>query len=204
MANINHSALTDPYIHEPKGIAAASANKVYVANGTGGGAWLAAHTVGWENVADNATSAQALTSGSFIDLTNDGVGSASNSTHRLPGTGAIWNASTNAFDFSDFNVGDTLDFRFNLTFVTSGANDVVAAAIDMAHGDAGEFSLEFFRQQFKSAGTYTVYASIHVYLASAATITNPGKVTAYSDSTSDTCAFNSVFVRVNPINPVYS
>jgi hypothetical protein len=39
MANINHSNLTDPYLHEPKGVATAAANKVYVANGSGSGAW---------------------------------------------------------------------------------------------------------------------------------------------------------------------
>lgn len=39
MANVNHSALTDPYLHEPKGAAAASSGDVYVANGSGSGAW---------------------------------------------------------------------------------------------------------------------------------------------------------------------
>ena len=39
MANVNHSSLTDPYLHEPKGVAAASVGKVYVANGSGSGTW---------------------------------------------------------------------------------------------------------------------------------------------------------------------
>jgi hypothetical protein len=39
MANINHEVIADPYIHEPKGVASALANKVYVANGTGSGTW---------------------------------------------------------------------------------------------------------------------------------------------------------------------
>ena len=39
MANVNHSTLTDPYLHEPKGVAAASSSKVYVADGSGSGAW---------------------------------------------------------------------------------------------------------------------------------------------------------------------
>lgn len=34
-----HSALTGADLHEPKGAAAASANTVYVANGSGSGAW---------------------------------------------------------------------------------------------------------------------------------------------------------------------
>lgn len=39
MANVNHSALTDPYLHEPKGVATAAAGKVYVSNGSGSGTW---------------------------------------------------------------------------------------------------------------------------------------------------------------------
>ena len=45
MANVNHSSLTDPLIHEPKGVASASAGKVYVANGSGSGAWTSKETL---------------------------------------------------------------------------------------------------------------------------------------------------------------
>lgn len=39
MANVNHSALSDPYLHEPKGASTAAAGDVYVANGAGSGTW---------------------------------------------------------------------------------------------------------------------------------------------------------------------
>jgi hypothetical protein len=39
MANVNHSTLTDPYLHEPKGVAAASNGSVYYADGAGSGSW---------------------------------------------------------------------------------------------------------------------------------------------------------------------
>jgi len=45
MANVNHSTLTDPFLHEPKGVAAASSGDVYVANGSGSGAWTAKQTL---------------------------------------------------------------------------------------------------------------------------------------------------------------
>ena len=41
MANVNHSTLTDPYLHEPKGVATASAGSLYYADGSGSGAWTA-------------------------------------------------------------------------------------------------------------------------------------------------------------------
>jgi len=37
--SVQHSTLTGSDLHEPKGAASASANKVYVANGTGSGSW---------------------------------------------------------------------------------------------------------------------------------------------------------------------
>jgi hypothetical protein len=43
MANVNHSALTDPYLHEPKGVAAANAGEVYIADGAGSGDWTQKH-----------------------------------------------------------------------------------------------------------------------------------------------------------------
>jgi len=45
MANVNHSSLTDPYLHEPKGVAAAASGEVYVADGSGSGAWTAKETL---------------------------------------------------------------------------------------------------------------------------------------------------------------
>ena len=39
MANTGHEALTGTDLHEPKGVAAATADKVYVANGSGSGVW---------------------------------------------------------------------------------------------------------------------------------------------------------------------
>lgn len=39
MANVEHSTLTGSDLHEPKAIAAAAANRVYVSNGAGSGTW---------------------------------------------------------------------------------------------------------------------------------------------------------------------
>ena len=43
MVNVNHSTLTDPYLHEPKGIASAGVGSIYVADGAGSGSWNHAH-----------------------------------------------------------------------------------------------------------------------------------------------------------------
>jgi len=48
MANINHSTLTDPYLHEPKGAYGATVGKVYVSNGSASGVWTAKETLSGE------------------------------------------------------------------------------------------------------------------------------------------------------------
>ena len=44
MANTEHSAITDPSIHEPKGAASATVGKVYVSDGAGSGVWTVDNT----------------------------------------------------------------------------------------------------------------------------------------------------------------
>jgi hypothetical protein len=39
MADIQHAILTDPLLHEPKGVASAANGRVYVSNGSGSGTW---------------------------------------------------------------------------------------------------------------------------------------------------------------------
>jgi hypothetical protein len=58
MATIQHSALTDPEVHEPKDITTADAGAVYVADGAGSGAWQqpAGHAYGELYISEGATS----------------------------------------------------------------------------------------------------------------------------------------------------
>jgi hypothetical protein len=45
MANVQHSTLTGASLHEPKGVAAQAASKVYISDGAGSGAWTATSTI---------------------------------------------------------------------------------------------------------------------------------------------------------------
>ena len=61
MANIQHAVLTDPQLHEPKGVSTAASGKVYRANGSGSGVWVfpSGHAYG-ELFIDNGVTAQTL------------------------------------------------------------------------------------------------------------------------------------------------
>lgn len=39
MADIQHKDITDPFLHEPKGVVGATLGAVYIANGSGSGSW---------------------------------------------------------------------------------------------------------------------------------------------------------------------
>lgn len=64
--SIEHSVITDPEIHEPKGVAAAASGRIYVADGAGSGAW--------SKVQDGSVDSEASASGAYLE--SDGGGNA--------------------------------------------------------------------------------------------------------------------------------
>jgi hypothetical protein len=56
-----HKDITDPQIHEPKGVASAAAGQIYVADGAGSGSWTNQQVIadravhGWWDYNDLAT-----------------------------------------------------------------------------------------------------------------------------------------------------
>lgn len=68
----SHVSITDPYIHEPKGVSSAGAGRVYVSDGLGSGSWEVALTPGTlavEKVLDaESTAASQLPSGTDTPL----------------------------------------------------------------------------------------------------------------------------------------
>ena len=59
MANVTHASLTGSNLHEPKGVANASNNQVYVANGAGSGVWTSKDHI-LTTVIDNVSSADKI------------------------------------------------------------------------------------------------------------------------------------------------
>lgn len=48
MADVQHKNISDPNLHEPKGVAAASADQVYVSDGAGSGTWTSLSALGFQ------------------------------------------------------------------------------------------------------------------------------------------------------------
>lgn len=75
MANVQHSALTDPNIHEPKGVSSASSGQVYVANGSGSGSWMytSGHAYGEIYISGSSTSQTLAASSALAKLNPTGA-----------------------------------------------------------------------------------------------------------------------------------
>jgi hypothetical protein len=71
MANIQHAVLTDPQLHEPKGVSTAASGKVYRANGSGSGVWVfpSGHAYG-ELYIEGGVTTQTLPAASGTDKLN--------------------------------------------------------------------------------------------------------------------------------------
>lgn len=205
MPTVEHNTLTTTELHEPKGIDAASANKVYVSDGAGSGVWKTIYENGWEDFSDVTTTGTpiALTSANTpYQLTNDGLGMSSSSTYRLPGHSTIFNTSTGQFDFSSLTVGDSVDMRIDLTPTTGGANHRLELDMDFAIGGSGPFTLPIEAALVKTASTARFVTMFSFYIGSEDIRTNPAQLTMQSDSTGDSVVVNGWFVRTFPFNPV--
>ena len=204
MATVQHSSLSGAEAHEPKGATTASSGQVYVADGLGSGDWVKIYTQGFEDYNDTGTS-QSLTSGVYVDLTNDGAGANTNKTYKLPdGRADIWDTTANEFDWSGagLQLGDTVDIRLDFSVTASANNDEFTLALDMAHGHANEYQLQVERISYKTAGTYQLTVFYSVYMGDSDTLDNPAKVVMLSDSAGDSVVVNGWYVRTTPRNPV--
>ena len=109
---VEHVDITDPELHEPKGVAAANAGEVYVANGAGSGSW------DYDVV--------------YVTVSIPDVSTASSNWIVSPVTGDI----TNIYSVVDtaITVADaTLSFELAGTAVTGG--DITIAFTGAAAGD---------------------------------------------------------------------
>lgn len=194
-----HSTISDPQIHEPKGVSSASEGEVYVSDGVGSGNWSTPYLIGVEDYNDVTTTGTpiALTSASTdYPLTNDAAGSFTNTTYKLPGATNIWNPSTNQFEFATagLELGDTVDFRVDIDINNSSTNGEFLLSMELAiGGTAYTLPVQFFF--VKSSGVHNQVAMFSVYMGDTNTLNNPARFVLRSDSTSDTVTVNGWYVR---------
>lgn len=137
IATVQHSALTDPQIHEPKGVATATASQVYKANGSGSGSWAkltetdinytdaTKNKFGWADIADSqytSGSPRAISANTRTLITNNALGSQTNQT-RLD---TNWDTTNSQFLIDDLNAFYIMRLNCKMAAVAAAGTPYVA------------------------------------------------------------------------------
>jgi hypothetical protein len=126
LANVQHSTLSDPNLHEPKGASTAAANTAYLANGSGSGAWTAVNRLpgtGWgqySNALYVGTNALAVSTTEVL-VPFDTNANVTQLPISLTGiTSSLMNLTTETLQF--VSAGDLHSITFTYTVYTVASN----------------------------------------------------------------------------------
>jgi len=143
---------------------------------------------GWADYNDNATSGTPLSvigGGAAVVLTNDTLGTFTNTSNLPDGVTSLWNPSTNKFVWTDLKIGDMVDIRLDITITTASANTSINVLLHLGTG-GGAYVIPFIQEHlFKTSGTHQITRFNSIYMGDSNTINNGGqfKITADSNCT---------------------
>lgn len=149
---------------------------------------------GWADYSDFSTSGTPLSvTTSFSVLTNDGIGSDTNTTYLPEGVTQLWDSATNSFDWSELKVGDMVDIRMDLDVITVTNN--TAITVNLYMGSGGSIVVPFISSQnFKTGGTYNLIRYQGIYIGSENVRDNIAQLKIKADNNC-TCVVNGWYVR---------
>lgn len=128
MANVQHSSLSDPNLHEPKGVSSAAANGVYLSNGSGSGAWTPVNRTpgtGWgqySNALYVGTNALAISTTEVLVPFDTNVNVTQLPISLTGVTSSLMNLSTETLQF--VSAGDLHSITFNYTVYSVVSNPI--------------------------------------------------------------------------------
>lgn len=117
----------------------------------------------------------------FKKLTNDTLGSFTNTAYFPTGMTTLWNSTFNQFDFTELSLGDMVDIRIDILVTTSGANQNVELQLQLGIGGS-PYTIELDFISPKSAGTYKMVSYTGIYMGDINTLGNPGEVQLNTDA----------------------
>jgi hypothetical protein len=130
-------------------------------------------------------------------LTNDGAGVFTNKTYALNGVTDVFSTSTNSFDFSDLELGDSVDIRIDLEGTTTAINQDFDVDLVLAFGTGDEYRIPFITEQsYKAVGAHPLIRFSSIYIGNAATLNNSARFEIRSNDTA-TVVVNGWYCRVN-------
>lgn len=173
---IQHNIITDPDIHEPKGVAAATSGKVYISNGSGSGAWTyppgKAHADMYISAGTTAHTLAGASAYSLLNPSGEWTQGVTNILTTTPGSGVITlnQAGDYYVDFwinfttASIAQGSVYNFKYALDGVaaprlttvskpTNGADKITLASSGLVTATAGQTLSIFVGGDGTSSGT---------------------------------------------------
>lgn len=152
---------------------------------------------GWADYNDNATSGTPLSvtgGGAAVVLTNDTLGTYTNTSNLPDGVTSLWNPSTNKFVWTDLKIGDMVDIRLDITITTASSNTSVNVLLHLGAG-GGAYTIPFIQEHnFKTSGTHQITRFNSIYMGDSNTLNNGGQFKITADSNC-TVTVNGWYVR---------
>jgi len=139
---------------------------------------------GWVDYNDTATQSTPLVVVPNVakKLTNDGLGQYTNRVYQSKYITDIWNTSTNQLSFSEFQIGDTVDFRIEFDITTNANNQEARVEFHLGVSDPNAYTIVASSPLiYKASGTYKVHAITSFYIGNELTLNNPGEIYILSD-----------------------
>lgn len=124
-----------------------------------------------------------LTAATPTKLTNDKLGSFTNTTYLPDTITDLWDTTGNQLDFTETQLGDKILLRIDVSLTTLSPDTDMELSLDVAIGGT-PYSLNIARQAFKSAGTYPVVGVFPVYMGDTNTKSNPAEIIMETDKNS--------------------
>ncbi len=155
------------------------------------------NSVGYFDYNDLATQTTPLNAVANValKLTNDTEG-ANTSTDQNPyGVSYVWDYVTNQFNFSELEVGDTIDVRVHVQVTTTTSNQKVSLSAKFGIGSVAEFTNSIFETTFKTSGLHEISFVAPFYMGSTYITDYPAELYLTTDA-SATVNVDGWYVRI--------
>jgi hypothetical protein len=129
---------------------------------------------------DGGASVNIIGGNPAVNMENDEAGAFTNKVYKPTGVTDVWNKGTNLFDWSELNLGDTVEIRLTFKLTTTSVNTEIAVDLHLGTG-AGSYTVPYvIEDNHKNTGTRTVNRFIGIYMGDLNTRDNGGvfKITA--------------------------
>lgn len=128
-------------------------------------------------------------------LTNDTEGLNTSTDQNPYGVSYVWDYTTNQFNFTELEVGDTIDVRIHVQVTTTSSNQKVSMSAKFGIGSVSQFENSIYENMFKSAGTHEVSFVAPFYIGSTYITDYPAELYLTSDATA-TVKVDGWYVRI--------